>query len=67
VRAGALWRLTPLKQFFRRRCRGNVRSGFAFGLDYVGSSIGLMLMLVALGVMSVTWMSVIAVRLTKKP
>ena len=35
--------------------------GFAFGLYCVGSSIGLMLMLVALGVMSVTWMSVIAV------
>jgi predicted metal-binding membrane protein len=38
---------------------GTVRSGFQFGLYCVGSSIGLML--VALGVMSVTWMSVIAV------
>jgi predicted metal-binding membrane protein len=37
------------------------RSGFEFGLYCVGSSIGLMLMLVALGVMNVTWMSVIAV------
>jgi predicted metal-binding membrane protein len=52
---------TPLKQHFRRRCRESVRSGFAFGLNCVGSSIGLMLLLVALGVMSVTWMSVIAV------
>jgi predicted metal-binding membrane protein len=59
--AAGLYELTPLKQFFRRRCRENVRSGFAFGLDCVGSSIGLMLMLVALGVMSITWMSVIAV------
>jgi predicted metal-binding membrane protein len=59
--AAGLYELTPLKQFFRRRCRENVRSGFAFGLDCVGSSIGLTLMLVALGVMSITWMSVIAV------
>jgi predicted metal-binding membrane protein len=59
--AAGVYELTPLKQFFRRRCRENVRSGFEFGLDCVGSSIGLMLMLVALGVMSVAWMSVIAV------
>jgi predicted metal-binding membrane protein len=31
-----------------------------FGLCCVGSSVGLMLMLVALGVMSLTWMCVIA-------
>ena len=55
-----VYEFTPLKQHFRRRCRENVRSGFEFGLHCVGSSIGLMLMLVALGVMSVTWMSVIA-------
>ena len=36
-------------------------SGFGFGLSCVGSSIGLMLLLLALSVMSVTWMSVIAV------
>jgi len=46
---------------YRRRCRESVRSGFAFGLCCAGSSIGLMLMLVALSVMSVTWMSMIAV------
>jgi predicted metal-binding membrane protein len=60
IAAGA-YEFTPLKQDCRRRCRENVRSGFEFGLYCVGSSIGLMLMLVALGVMSVTWMSVIAV------
>ena len=60
IAAGA-YECTPLKQHFRRRCRESVRSGFAFGLCCAGSSIGLMLMLVALGVMSVTWMSVIAV------
>ena len=59
IAAGA-YEFTPLKRHFRRRCRERVRSGFDFGLCCVGSSIGLMLMLVALSVMSVGWMSVIA-------
>ena len=59
--AAGVYELTPLKQHFRRCCRESVRSGFEFGLCCVGSSMGLMLILVALGVMSVTWMSVIAV------
>jgi predicted metal-binding membrane protein len=59
--AAGVYEFTPLKQHFRRRCRESVRSGFAFGLYCVGSSIGLMLMLVVVSVMSVTWMSVIAV------
>ena len=59
--AAGVYEFTPLKQQCRRRCRESVRSGFQFGLFCVGSSIGLMLMLVAMGVMSVTWMSVIAV------
>jgi predicted metal-binding membrane protein len=59
IAAGA-YELTPLKRHFRRRCRESVRSGSVFGLYCVGSSIGLMLTLAALGVMSVTWMSVIA-------
>ena len=58
--AAGFYEFTPLKQHFRQHCRESVRSGFEFGLYCVGSSIGLMLMLVALGVMSVTWMSVIA-------
>src|SRR2546422_1782399 len=58
--AAGVYEFTPLKQHFRRRCRESVRSGFEFGLCCVGSSIGLMLMLVGPGVMSVTWMSVIA-------
>jgi predicted metal-binding membrane protein len=61
VIAAGVYELTPLKQHFRRRCRESVDSGFEFGLCCVGSSIGLMLMLVALSVMSVSWMSVIAV------
>jgi predicted metal-binding membrane protein len=61
VIAAGVYEFTPLKRHFRRRCRESVRSGFEFGLYCVGSSIGLMLILVALDVMSVTWMSVIAV------
>ncbi len=40
-------------------CREMVPSGLGLGLCCVGSSIGLMLMLVALGAMSLTWMAVI--------
>jgi len=58
--AAGLYEFTPLKQSFRRRCRESARSGFDFGLCCVGSSIGLMAMLVALSLMSVAWMSVIA-------
>jgi len=61
VIAAGVYDLTALKQGFRRRCRESTGSGFEFGLCCVGSSIGLMLMLVVLGVMSATWMSVIAV------
>jgi predicted metal-binding membrane protein len=59
--AAGVYEFTPLKQHCRRRCRESARSGVGFGLYCVGSSIGLMLVLVALGVMSITWMSVIAV------
>jgi predicted metal-binding membrane protein len=59
--AAGVYELTPLKQRCRRRCRDGVGSGFEFGLYCVGSSIGLMLILVALSVMSIAWMSVIAV------
>jgi len=59
--AAGVYEFAPLKQHCRRRCRESVGSGFEFGLHCIGSSIGLMLLLVALGVMSVTWMSVIAV------
>jgi predicted metal-binding membrane protein len=59
IAAGA-YEFTPLKRHFRRRCRETARSGFGFGLCCVGSSAGLMAMLAALGVMSITWMAVIA-------
>jgi predicted metal-binding membrane protein len=60
IAAGA-YELTPLKKLFRRRCRESVRSGWEFGLCCAGSSLGLMLILVALGVMSLTWMLAITV------
>src|SRR5947207_14013880 len=60
VIAAGLYELTRLKQHCRRCCLARTRSGFEFGFYCVGSSIGLMVMLVALGVMSVTWMLVIA-------
>ena len=60
VIAAGIYELTPLKQQFRRLCRESAGSGFEFGLCCVGSSIGLMLMLVALSVMSITWMAVVA-------
>ena len=58
--AAGLYELTWFKRACRRRCQEQLRSGFEFGLVCVGSCIGLMLMLVALGVMSITWMSLIA-------
>ncbi len=56
-----LYELTPLKRECRRRCREHVRSGLRFGVYCLGSSIGLMLVLVAVDVMSVALMWAIAV------
>jgi predicted metal-binding membrane protein len=60
VIGAGIYELTPVKQFFRRRCLERVGSGFEYGLSCVGSSIGLMLMFIALGVMSLRWMAVVA-------
>jgi predicted metal-binding membrane protein len=59
--AAGVYELTPLKRRCRRRCRDSAGSGLEFGLYCVGSSIGLMLILVALSVMSIAWMAIIAV------
>jgi predicted metal-binding membrane protein len=59
VIAAGLYELTPVKQACRRRCSTDGRSGLGFGLCCVGSSIGLMLVLLAMGLMSVIWMAVI--------
>jgi predicted metal-binding membrane protein len=67
VTAGALmvvaglYELTPIKRECRRRCRDRVRSGLRFGVYCLGSSIGLMLVLVAVDVMSIALMFAIAV------
>jgi predicted metal-binding membrane protein len=61
VIVAGLYEFTPVKQHFRRLCRENGHSGFAFGLHCVGSCIGLMLMQGALGLMSVSWMLAISV------
>jgi predicted metal-binding membrane protein len=58
--AAGLYELTPLKRGCRRRCRERVRSGLELAVYCVGSSVGLMVMLLALGAMSVTWMCVVA-------
>jgi predicted metal-binding membrane protein len=58
--AAGVYELTPLKRASRRRCHESVRSGFEFGIYCVVSSVGLMVLLLALGVMSVTWMGVVA-------
>jgi predicted metal-binding membrane protein len=58
--AAGIYELTPIKRECRRRCRAHVRSGFEFGLYCVGSSAGLMALLLALGVMNVAWMSAVA-------
>jgi predicted metal-binding membrane protein len=61
VIAAGGYELTPVKRHFRQRCRGQAGNGLGFGLCCVGSTVGLMAMLVALGVMSLLWMAVIAV------
>jgi predicted metal-binding membrane protein len=59
--AAGLYEFTPFKRDCRRRCQTDVGSGLDFGLYCVGSSIGLMVMFAALGVMSIGWMSAVAV------
>ena len=59
--AAGVYEFTPLKRHYRQRCREATNTGLGFGLCCAGSSVGLMALLVALGVMSVPWMVVIAV------
>jgi predicted metal-binding membrane protein len=54
-----LYESTPCKRRCRLRCRSD-RSGIGFGLNCVGSSGGLMLLFLAVGAMSITWMCVVA-------
>jgi len=59
--AAGLYELTPVKRRARQRCRQPPASGIHFGFYCVGSSIGLMLVLLALGAMSIAWMAAVAV------
>jgi predicted metal-binding membrane protein len=67
VVAAGIYELTPLKRLSLRRCRSAhdggsaLRGGLAHGLDCVGCSGGLMVVLFVLGVMSLFWMAVVAV------
>lgn len=67
VIAAGIYELTPLKRACLARCRANdyrnangVDAGVRYAVNCVGCSIGLMLVLFALGVMSVVWMLLIA-------
>jgi predicted metal-binding membrane protein len=59
VIAAGVYELTPLKRSCRMQCQQSGRSGMQFGLYCLGSSIGLMLVLLAVGLMSLTWMAVV--------
>jgi len=61
VLAAGAYELTPVKRYFRRRCREQACSGLEFGLCCAGSTLGLMAVLVALDVMSLFWMAVVTV------
>jgi predicted metal-binding membrane protein len=73
ILAAGIYELTPLKSHFLRHCRspheyvkasegslGPMRIGVANGLHCIGCCFGLMVVLFALGVMSIVWMAVVA-------
>jgi predicted metal-binding membrane protein len=67
VVAAVLYELTPLKRACRRRCLEQRRSGLRFGGWCVGSSLGLMAVLVALDPMSLPLMCAVgAIALIQK-
>ena len=59
--AAGVYELTPLKQYFRRRCHETVHSGFQYGLYCVGCCVALMVLLIPLGVMNIAAMAALAV------
>jgi predicted metal-binding membrane protein len=61
VIAAGMYELTPLKRRCREACRAGGRNGLEFGVCCVGSTIGLMAALAAVGLMSIFWMSAVAV------
>jgi predicted metal-binding membrane protein len=59
VIGAGLYELTPFKRHCRERCRDGLDSGLGYGSWCVGSSAGLMAILLALGAMNVLWMGVV--------
>jgi predicted metal-binding membrane protein len=53
------YELTSLKRHARQHCRERVHSGYRLGIFCIGSSGGLMLMMLAVGAMSLSWMAAI--------
>ena len=60
VLGAGIYELSPLKRYFRRRCRRSTASGLDVGFDCVGSCLGLMLAAMALGVTGAAGMSLVA-------
>jgi predicted metal-binding membrane protein len=60
VAAGAIYELTPFKRACRERCRAERRSGVRYGGWCVGSTVGLMAVLVAIDPMSLPLMCALA-------
>jgi predicted metal-binding membrane protein len=58
--AAGIYELTPLKRYFRRRCRITAASGLDVGFDCVGSCLGLMLAAMALGATGAAGMALVA-------
>ncbi len=56
IGAGVLYELSPVQRACRRRCRERLRSGASLGVACVGSSLGLMVVLIALDPMSLPLM-----------
>ena len=55
--AAGLYELTPLKRRFRVMCQERIGSGWELGCCCIGSTAGLMLVMLAFGAMSLTWMA----------
>lgn len=55
-----IYELTPAKRRLREMCRAHLSTGLGLGVCCVGSTAGLMLVMVALGPMSLTWMALVA-------
>lgn len=55
-----LYELSPMKRHCRSNCGDGTQTALGYGLCCVGSSCGLMMILLALGPMSPAWMALIA-------